>query len=140
MAIADVRGSDAMDAVLVDGVERFGGRLDAIVANAGISNWARYWEMPEDQWQTMKAAVPYVLSAGNGGSIINISSVAGIKALPTQAPYSAAKHGVVGLTKSAAIELVEYDIRVNSIHPWESPARWPRIRMSRRCSVPTRTT
>jgi NAD(P)-dependent dehydrogenase (short-subunit alcohol dehydrogenase family) len=59
-----------------------------------------------------------MLSAGNGGSIITISSVAGIKALPSQGHYTAAKHGVVGLTKTAAIELGEYNIRVNSIHPW----------------------
>ena len=44
--------------------------------------------------------------------------MAGIKSLPGQAHYSAAKHGVVGLTKSAAIELGEYGIRVNSVHPW----------------------
>jgi NAD(P)-dependent dehydrogenase (short-subunit alcohol dehydrogenase family) len=93
MQIADVRNSDALEAVLADAVERFGGRLDVVVANAGISNWARFWEMPDDQWQTMidinltgawrtvKAAVPHMLSAGNGGSIITISSVAGMKAL-----------------------------------------------------------
>jgi len=89
-----------------------------VVANAGVCNWERFWEMPDDQWQTltgvwrtMKAAVPHMLSAGNGGSIINVSSVAGIKSLPGQAHYSAAKHGVVGLTKSAALELGEYGIR-----------------------------
>jgi SDR family mycofactocin-dependent oxidoreductase len=130
MTVADVRDSDAMDKVLADGVERLGGRLDVVVANAGISNWARFWEMSDDQWQsmidvnltgvwrTMKAAVPHMLSADNGGSIINISSVAGLKSLPGQSHYSAAKHGVVGLTKSAAIELGEFNIRVNSIHPW----------------------
>jgi len=69
-------------------------------------------------WRTLKAAVPYMLSAGNGGSIITISSVGGIKALPGASHYTAAKHGVVGLTNSAAIELGEYNIRVNSIHPW----------------------
>lgn len=128
--IADVRDQTALDQVLADGVATVGGRLDVVVANAGICNWSRFWEMPEDQWQTMidvnlsgvwrtmKAAVPQMLSAGNGGSIITVSSVAGIKSLPAQAHYSAAKHGVVGLTKSAAIELGEYRIRVNSIHPW----------------------
>jgi SDR family mycofactocin-dependent oxidoreductase len=126
----DVRDSDGMDAVLADGVAAFGGRLDAVVANAGISNWGRFWELSERQWLTMidinltgvwrtlKAAVPPMIDAGNGGSIVTISSVAGIKALPGQAHYSAAKHGVVGLTKSAAIELGEYGIRVNSVHPW----------------------
>jgi len=128
--VADVRDSPALDRVLADGVAAFGGRLDVVVANAGINNWSRFWEMPDDQWQTMidinltgvwrtlKAAVPHMLTAGNGGSIVTVSSVAGLKALPSQSHYSAAKHGVTGLTKSAAIELGEYNIRVNSIHPW----------------------
>jgi SDR family mycofactocin-dependent oxidoreductase len=128
--VADVRDSAALDHVLANGVARFGQRLDVVVANAGINNWSRFWEMPDDQWQTMidinltgvwrtmKAAVPHMLSAGNGGSIITISSVAGLKALPSQSHYTAAKHGVTGLTKAAAIELGEYNVRVNSIHPW----------------------
>jgi len=127
--VADVRDGEALNRVLADGVAEFG-RLDIVVANAGICNWGRFWEMPDDQWQTlidvnltgvwrtMKAAVPHMLAAGNGGSIITVSSVAGIKSLPGQAHYSAAKHGVVGLTDSAALELGEYGIRVNSIHPW----------------------
>jgi SDR family mycofactocin-dependent oxidoreductase len=127
---ADVRDAEALDKVLVDGIGEFGGRLDVVVANAGIVNWGRFWELTDDQWtslidvnltgvwRTMKAAVPHMLAAGNGGSIITISSVAGIKSLPGQAHYGAAKHGVVGLTKAAAIELGEHGIRVNSIHPW----------------------
>ncbi|MGN6335105.1 mycofactocin-coupled SDR family oxidoreductase [Mycobacterium sp.] len=143
MDIADVRNSDALETVLSHGIERFGGRLDVVVANAGIGNWARLWEMSDEQWQTMidinltgvwrtmKAAVPHMLSAGNGGSIILISSVAGIKSLPGQAHYSAAKHGVVGLTKTAAIELGEYGIRVNSVHPWgvATPMAEPPVKM-----------
>lgn len=128
--VADVRDSAALDEVLAKGVSEFGERLDVVVANAGINNWSRFWEMPDDQWQmmidinltgvwrTLKAAVPHMLSAGNGGSMITISSVAGLKALPGQAHYTSAKHGVTGLTKAAAIELGEYNIRVNSIHPW----------------------
>jgi SDR family mycofactocin-dependent oxidoreductase len=127
---ADVRDLNALDQLLAEGVDHLGGRLDIVVANAGICNWGRFWEMSEEQWltlvdvnlsgvwRTMKSAVPHMLSAGNGGSIITVSSVAGIRSLPGQAHYSAAKHGVVGLTKSAAIELGEYGIRVNSIHPW----------------------
>ena len=130
LEVADVRDSESLNDVVSRGVQQFGGRLDVVVANAGINNWGRFWEMPDDQWQevvdinltgvwrTLKASVPLMIAAGNGGSIITISSVAGIKALPSQAHYTAAKHGVTGLTKAAAIELGEYNIRVNSVHPW----------------------
>ena len=69
-------------------------------------------------WRTFKAAAPVLIEQGRGGSMIAISSVAGLKSLPAQAHYSAAKHGIVGLTKAAAIELGPFRIRVNSIHPW----------------------
>lgn len=130
IATADVRDSSALESVLSSGVAELGGRLDVVVANAGINNWSRFWEMPDEQWltmidvnltgvwRTMKVAIPHMLSAGNGGSIITVSSVAGIKALPAQAHYTSAKHGVVGLTKAAAIELGEFGIRVNSVDPW----------------------
>ena len=126
---ADVCDQTSLDEAVRAGVAELG-RLDVVVANAGISNWSRFWEMPEDQWQTMlnvnlsgvwrtfKAAVPVLLEANRGGSLVAISSVAGLKALPGQAHYSAAKHGVVGLVKSAAIELGPFGIRVNSVHPW----------------------
>ncbi|WP_059020181.1 mycofactocin-coupled SDR family oxidoreductase [Mycobacterium sp. M26] len=130
VAEVDVRDSPGLEEVLAAAVDRFGSRLDVVVANAGIVNWGRFWEMPDEQWQTLldinltgvwrtlKAAVPHMIAAGHGGSVITVSSVAGLKSLGGQAHYSAAKHGVVGLTKSAAIELGEYGIRVNSIHPW----------------------
>ena len=128
-AVGDVRDQAALDRVVAAGLAELG-RIDIVVANAGVSNWGRFWEMTEERWlsmidinltgvwRTMRAAVPAMIAQGDGGSIINISSVAGIKSLPGQAHYSAAKHGVVGLTKSAAIELGEYRIRVNSVHPW----------------------
>lgn len=127
--IADVRDLAALEELVTDGVERLG-RLDIVVANAGIVTWGRFWEMTPQRWHdmidinltgvynTLRAATPPMIRAGNGGSIIVTSSVAGIKALPGQAHYSAAKHGVVGLAKSAAIELAPYGIRVNTIHPW----------------------
>jgi SDR family mycofactocin-dependent oxidoreductase len=126
---ADVRDQAALDAVVREGVDAFGG-LDIVVANAGISNWSRFWEMSEEQWQTMidvnlsgiwrtlKSAAPVLIEQGRGGSMVAISSVAGLKSLPGQAHYSAAKHGVVGLVRSAAIELGPFNIRVNSVHPW----------------------
>ena len=125
----DVRDLDALESLCRDGASELSG-LDVVVANAGISNWNRFWEMPEEQWQTMidinltgvwktmRAAVPWMIEVGRGGSIVLVSSVAGLKALPAQAHYSAAKHGLVGLCKTAAIELGPYNIRVNTVHPW----------------------
>lgn len=128
-AFADVRDLDALEQFVRQGVNE-SGRLDVVVANAGIITWGRFWEMDPQRWRdmidinltgvfnTFRAAAPAMIAAGNGGSVIAVSSVAGIKSLPGQAHYSAAKHGVVGLVKSAAIELAPYRIRVNSVHPW----------------------
>jgi SDR family mycofactocin-dependent oxidoreductase len=125
----DVRDLDGQQRLVADAVEQFG-RLDIAVANAGVLNWGRIWEISAEQWQqvldvnltgvwnTMKAVVPAMIEAGNGGSIINISSAAGIKAVPGCGHYCASKFGVVGLTNSLAIELGEYGIRVNSVHPY----------------------
>lgn len=126
----DVRDLEGQKQLVADGVARFGGRLDHIIANAGICNWGKVWEIDEDQWQdtidtnltgtwkTLRAAIPHMLEADNGGSIIIISSVAGLKAMPVQAPYSASKHGIVGLAQTAAKELGEHRIRVNTVHPY----------------------
>jgi SDR family mycofactocin-dependent oxidoreductase len=128
-AQADVRDLPALEELVERGVAELG-RLDVVVANAGVSNWGRFWEMDLDRWRdmidinltgafhTLRAAVPAMIEAGNGGSIVITSSVAGIKSLPGQAHYAAAKHGVVGFAKSAAIELAPYRIRVNTVHPW----------------------
>lgn len=127
--VGDVRDLSAQVELCADGAAELGG-LDIVVANAGISNWGRFWEMPEEQWQTMidinltgvwktlTAAAPIMIENDRGGSIIITSSVAGLKSLPAQAHYSSAKHGVVGLCKSAAIELGPHNIRVNTIHSW----------------------
>jgi hypothetical protein len=127
--VADVRDQAGLESALAEGIDRLG-RLDIVVANAGICSWSKFWEMTDETWQAMldvnltgvwrtfKATAPILIEQGQGGSMIAISSVAGLKSLPGQAHYSAAKHGVVGLTKTAAIELGPYGIRVNSIHPW----------------------
>ena len=125
----DVRDLAGQQRVIASAVEQFG-RLDIVVANAGVMSWGRAWEIPAEQWQemidinltgfwnTIKAAAPAMIEAGNGGSIIAISSAAGIKAVPGAGHYSASKFGIVGLTNSLAIELGEYDIRVNSVHTY----------------------
>ncbi|BBY80019.1 mycofactocin-coupled SDR family oxidoreductase [Mycolicibacterium pulveris] len=125
----DVRDLAALQQVVADGVEQFG-RLDIVVANAGVLSWGRIWEMSEEQWntvidvnlngtwRTLRAAVPAMIEAGNGGSIIIVSSSAGLKATPGNAHYAASKHGLTALTNSLALEAGEFGIRVNSIHPY----------------------
>ena len=126
---ADVRDFDALKAAVDSGVEQLG-RLDVIVANAGIGNGGatldktseRDWQEMIDinlsgVWKSVKAGVPHLISGGNGGSIILTSSVGGLKAYPNTGHYIAAKHGVVGLMRSFAVELGEHSIRVNSVHP-----------------------
>ena len=129
-ADVDVRDMAGMQALVDRGVAELGGRLDVVVANAGVVSWGRFWEMDLDRWNdmidinltgvfhTVRAAVPAMIAADNGGSIVLTSSVAGLKSLPGQAHYSAAKRGVVGLGNSAALELAPYRIRVNTVHPW----------------------
>jgi len=124
----DVRDAAGQQRVVGDAIGQFG-RLDIVVANAGVLNWGRLWEISAEQWQdtldinltglwnTIKAVVPPMIEAGNGGSIITISSAAGIKAVPGCGHYCASKFGVVGLTNSLAVELGEFGIRVNSVHP-----------------------
>ena len=68
-------------------------------------------------WKTVKAAVPHLIAGGRGGSIILTSSVGGLKAYPHTGHYIAAKHGVVGLMRTFAVELGQHSIRVNAVHP-----------------------
>ncbi|MGV0715724.1 mycofactocin-coupled SDR family oxidoreductase [Mycolicibacterium sp. XJ662] len=125
----DIRDLAALQQVVADGVEQFG-RLDIVVANAGVLSWGRIWEMSEEQWntvvdvnlngtwRTLRAAVPAMIEAGNGGSVVIVSSSAGLKATPGNAHYAASKHGLTALTNSLALEAGEFGIRVNSIHPY----------------------
>ncbi|MBN9635951.1 MAG: mycofactocin-coupled SDR family oxidoreductase, partial [Actinobacteria bacterium] len=125
----DIRDLAAQKKVVADAVEQFG-RLDILVANAGILSWGRLFEMDEDQWdsvvnvnlsgtwRTIRAVVPAMIEAGNGGSIIIVSSSAGLKATPGNGHYAASKFGLVGLTNALALEVGEFGIRVNSIHPY----------------------
>lgn len=125
---ADVRDLTALRSVVDEGVAEFG-RLDIVCANAGIVSMSPMHEMDENVWQDMidinltgmwktaRAAVPKMIEAGNGGSIILTSSMAGVAALAGLGHYVAAKHGVVGLMRTFSVELAPYGIRSNSIHP-----------------------
>jgi SDR family mycofactocin-dependent oxidoreductase len=124
----DVRDLDGLTSLADDAIAEFG-RIDIVVANAGILSVARMWEITPEQWKnmidvnltgvwhTIRATVPHMIEAGNGGSIILTSSVGGLKGLPFMGHYNASKHGVVGLCKTLANELGEFNIRVNTIQP-----------------------
>jgi len=125
----DVRDYDALKSAVDAGVHELG-RLDIAVANAGIGNAGnKLHKIPEHIWRDMidvnlsgvwksvKAAVPHILAGGRGGSITLTSSVGGMKAHPHTGHYIAAKHGVVGLLRTFAVELGQHSIRVNSVHP-----------------------
>jgi SDR family mycofactocin-dependent oxidoreductase len=125
---ADVRDADAMKKAVQAGLDEFG-HIDIVSANAGIWSSNRTWELTQEQWddmigvnltgvwQAIKAVVPSMIDAGNGGSIIITSSNGGVAGFENLAHYVAAKHGVVGLTRTLANELGRHNIRVNNIQP-----------------------
>ncbi len=127
--VADVRDFDGLADAVAQGVSELG-RLDIVCANAGIITEAAPTLLMEESdwrvvidvnltgvWLTCKAAIPYVVDGGRGGSVILISSLAGLRGHPNIGNYVAAKHGLVGLTRTLALELAPQMIRVNSVHP-----------------------
>jgi SDR family mycofactocin-dependent oxidoreductase len=126
-AVVDVRDAEALSAAVGDGVDHLG-RLDIVVANAGVCTIQRWDELTAAVWDTViginltgtwntcVAAIPHLIGSG-GGSVVLISSVAGLKGQPFLAPYVASKHGMVGVMRTLANELAAQGIRVNSVHP-----------------------
>ena len=127
---ADIRDLPGVEAVVAEGLAELGGRLDIVAANAAIISW------PKDTWAidpaefralidvtltgtfiTVKAAVPAMIAAGNGGSIVLTSSGAAITAGKGLGDYKAAKAGVLALKDTLAYELAEHFIRVNAVCP-----------------------
>ena len=125
---ADVRDYDALKQALDEGVAQLG-RLDIVSANAGIVSYDQAEDLAEQTWQDVidvnltgewhaaKAAIPHLRAGGRGGSMILTSSDAGLKPLQNLAHYVAAKHGVIGLMRTLALELAPDFIRVNALAP-----------------------
>jgi (+)-trans-carveol dehydrogenase len=127
-AEADVRNPEALQDAVGAGVAEFG-RLDIVLANAGITHYSMAADLEPAQWSevidinlngvwwTIKAALPHLINGGRGGSIVITSSVAGLRGLINCAHYVTAKHGIVGMMKALALELGPHNIRVNTLHP-----------------------
>jgi (+)-trans-carveol dehydrogenase len=125
----DTRDHLGVRAFLDDAVAQLG-RLDVVVANAGINGpGIKLAETTIEQWASVidtnltgvfnvvHAALPHLLEGGRGGSIVLISSSLALRPAAHFGAYTTAKHGVVGLMKSLAVELGEHSIRVNTVHP-----------------------
>ena len=130
--VSDLRDSDATDALIAKILS--GGAVDILVNNAGIQHTATIAEMPRSKWNdiiainlssffdTMRLLLPEMAKRGSG-RVVNIASVHGLVASAAKAPYVAAKHGIVGLTKVAALEYAKLGdsnsggITINAICP-----------------------
>jgi NAD(P)-dependent dehydrogenase (short-subunit alcohol dehydrogenase family) len=130
----DVRSAEEMDALVRRAIDEWGG-LDVMVNNAGIGVAATTPETTEEDWDRvldvclkgtflgMKYAIPAIRDAG-GGSITNISSIAATVGIRDRAAYSAAKGGVLALTRAAAMDHIEEGVRINCIVPGTVDTPW----------------
>lgn len=128
---ADVRDGAAVRAAADDAVRQLG-RVDILVAAAGIDSWGNAWELTDEQWDTMldvdlkgvwqaaKAVAPHMIER-RSGAMVFIGSALSHRANRQFAHYTAAKHGVLGLTRAFGLELAPYTIRVNEVDPTAVP-------------------
>jgi len=124
----DVRDGGALAAALAATIDRFGG-VDVLVNNVGGTFQAPFLETDEKGWDALirtnlktvfqgtRVVAPRLIAQGRGGSIINIVSIEGVRAAPGYAAYAACKAGVINFTRSMALELARYGVRVNAIAP-----------------------
>lgn len=126
---ADVAAEDGVHAVVGAALDTFG-RLDVAANCAGVGGGhASTHEYPVGDWDrivavnlrgtwlAMRAELEAMLAGGEGGAIVNVSSTLGLRGSPFGSPYSASKHGVLGLTRTAAIEYAPQGVRVNAVCP-----------------------
>jgi SDR family mycofactocin-dependent oxidoreductase len=125
--VGDVRSSADMRAATQLAMDQFG-KIDIVVANAGIWSPGSVWEMDDQTWNdmidinltgvfnTVRFAIPHMIER-RSGSLILTSSTCGVKALGWMPHYNSAKHGVMGLTRSLALDLGPYFVRANAVLP-----------------------
>ncbi|MCW2526277.1 MAG: Short-chain dehydrogenase/reductase [Pseudonocardiales bacterium] len=125
---ADVRSQAGIDNIVAIGLAEFG-HIDILVANAAVFDTGPIWALTEQQWSTVmeinlsgvwrsaKAVIPHMIERGEGGAIVMISSVNGLRPSVGHGHYATAKHGVIGLMTSTALEGAPYGIRCNAICP-----------------------
>ncbi|MFP4217727.1 MAG: mycofactocin-coupled SDR family oxidoreductase [Salinarchaeum sp.] len=124
----DVRDEAEVEAAVDQALDEFG-QIDILANNAGIAHFCELVEMDEAMWDEMldtnlkgvwlcaKHVGKHFIDRGDGGKIVSTSSIYGKVAGPGSGHYIAAKHGVLGLTKTLALELAEYDVNVNAVCP-----------------------
>ena len=128
LADADLSTREGNRAVVDAALERFDGRLDAVVANAGFQHVSPLRDFPEDQWDKLQALLvtsPFLLAkyswdalaASGDGRFLAVASVHGLVASPFKGGYVAAKHGVLGLVKVLALEGAEVGISASALCP-----------------------
>jgi len=127
-SVVDTRDHPGLTQAVADGVAELG-RVDVIVANAGIAAPQTWNEITPESWRdvmdvnvtgtwnTVMAGAQHVIDGGRGGSIILISSAAGLKMQPFMVHYTTSKHAVTGMARGFAAEFGKHSIRVNSVHP-----------------------
>lgn len=127
-AVCDVADPESVARAFAEASEFFGGGVDVLVNNAGIAESAKITDSTDEFWQRhlavnlsgtfycMRAALPAMVARG-WGRVINIASIAGKTGAPYIAAYSASKHGVLGLTRSVALEVATKGVTINAICP-----------------------
>jgi SDR family mycofactocin-dependent oxidoreductase len=127
----DVRSQADLDGAVALTLQKFG-KIDILIANAGVWDSGNFWEISEEQWERVlginlggawrsaKAVAPAMIER-QSGSIVFVASINSLEAGPRFAHYAAAKHGVLGLMKSVAVELAPHGIRCNAVCPGPTP-------------------
>jgi SDR family mycofactocin-dependent oxidoreductase len=125
--VADVRSQTQLDQAVARGLEEFG-RIDVLIANAGIVSLGKFWELSEAAWDDMididltgvwksaKAVAPHMIERRTGSIVVTSSVLSGEPAVD-YAHYCAAKAGATSLMKTMALELAPYDVRCNAVAP-----------------------